>query len=98
MEARNRTTHAKARCSRRQSRTTRRRERHMRKESGMRKVVAVEYVTLDGVITDPGGVGEIEQGGWSNRYFDEELADVQTEQLFASDALLLGRVTFEGFA
>ena len=64
----------------------------------MRKVVAAEYVTLDGVITDPGGVGEIEHGGWSNAYFNDELGEYQSEQLFASDALLLGRVTYEGFA
>jgi dihydrofolate reductase len=68
------------------------------KENEMRKVVAAEYVTLDGVMTDPGGTGEIEQGGWSNPYFNDELASYQTEQLLASDALLLGRVTFEGFA
>jgi dihydrofolate reductase len=64
----------------------------------MRKVVAAEYVTVDGVITDPGGVGEIEHGGWSTDYFDDELGKYQSEQLFASDALLLGRLTFEGFA
>jgi dihydrofolate reductase len=64
----------------------------------MRKVVAAEYVTVDGVMTDPGGVGEIEHGGWSNPYFDDELASYQSQQLVASDALLLGRVTFEGFA
>jgi dihydrofolate reductase len=64
----------------------------------MGRVVAAEYVTVDGVMTDPGGVGEIEHGGWSNQYFDDELAKYQSEQLFASDALLLGRVTFEGFA
>jgi dihydrofolate reductase len=64
----------------------------------MRKVVAAEYLTVDGVMTDPGGVGEIEHGGWSNPYFNDELATHQSEQLFASDALLLGRVTFEGFA
>jgi dihydrofolate reductase len=64
----------------------------------MRKVVAAEYVTLDGVMTDPGGVGEIEHGGWSNSYFDDELAKHQSDQLVASAALLLGRKTFEGFA
>jgi dihydrofolate reductase len=64
----------------------------------MRKVVAAEYVTVDGVMTDPGGVGEIEHGGWSNPYFNDELANYQSDQLIASDALLLGRVTFEGFA
>ncbi len=62
------------------------------------RVVAVEYVTVDGVMQDPGGVGEIEHGGWSSRYFDDELGQVQSDQLFASDALLLGGVTFEGFA
>jgi dihydrofolate reductase len=64
----------------------------------MRKIVAAEYVTIDGVMQDPGGVGEIEHGGWSNEYFDDELAVLQSEQLFRSDALLLGRITFEGFA
>src|SRR5215510_1010074 len=64
----------------------------------MRKVVAAEYVTLDGVMQDPGGVGEIEHGGWSSQYFNEELGEYQSDQLSASDALVLGRVTFEGFA
>jgi dihydrofolate reductase len=64
----------------------------------MRNVVAAEYVTIDGVMQDPGGVGEIEHGGWSSKYFDDELAKYQSDQLLASDALLLGRVTFEGFA
>jgi dihydrofolate reductase len=58
----------------------------------------MEYVTIDGVMQDPGGVGEIEHGGWSSPYFDDELGKVQSDQLFASGALLLGRVTFEGFA
>ena len=64
----------------------------------MGNVVAAEYVTIDGVMQDPGGVGEIEHGGWSSEYFDDELAKHQSDQLLASDALLLGRVTFEGFA
>jgi dihydrofolate reductase len=64
----------------------------------MRNVVAAEYVTLDGVMTDPGGTGEIEEGGWSNPYYNDELAGYQTDQLLGSDALLLGRVTFESFA
>ncbi len=64
----------------------------------MSRIVAAEYVTLDGVMQDPGGVGEIERGGWSNPYWNDELASLQSELLFASDALLLGRVTYEGFA
>jgi dihydrofolate reductase len=64
----------------------------------MRSLVAAEYVTIDGVMQDPGGVGEIEHGGWSNPYFNDELAEYQHDELFASDALLLGRETFAGFA
>jgi dihydrofolate reductase len=64
----------------------------------MRKVVAAEYVSVDGRMQDPGGVGEIEQGGWTNPYFNDELAKYQSDQLFASDALLLGRITYQGFA
>jgi hypothetical protein len=63
----------------------------------MRRVVAAVYVTIDGVMQDPGGVGEIERGGWSNAYWNDELANYQSDQLFASDALLLGRNTFTGF-
>jgi dihydrofolate reductase len=64
----------------------------------VRRLVAAEYLTIDGVMQDPGGVGEIEQGGWSSPYWNDELANYQTDQLFASDALLLGRKTFTGFA
>jgi dihydrofolate reductase len=68
------------------------------REELMSRIVAAEYVTADGVMQDPGGVGEIERGGWSNRYWNDELAKLQAELLFASDALLLGRITYEGFA
>src|SRR4029453_9653664 len=55
----------------------------------MRKLVVAEYVSLDGVMEDPRG---------THAYFNDELARYQRDQLFASDALLLGRKTFEGFA
>ena len=64
----------------------------------MGTIVAAEYVSVDGVMQDPGGVGEIEAGGWTNPYWNDELAELQSDLLFASDALLLGRVTYEGFA
>lgn len=64
----------------------------------MRRLVVSEFVTLDGVMQDPGGVGEIERGGWSMPYWHEEIGKVKFDELFASDALLLGRVTYEGFA
>jgi dihydrofolate reductase len=58
----------------------------------MRKVIASIYATLDGVVEAPG------EDGWSIPYFDEEAQSFAYGQLFASDALLLGRVTYEGFA
>ncbi len=54
----------------------------------MGKVVAVEYVTLDGVFEDP---------AWSGPYFNAELSSWQAENLREADALLLGRRTYEGF-
>jgi dihydrofolate reductase len=62
------------------------------------KIVAAEYVSVDGVMQDPAGTEGAEVGGWTNPYWNDELAKLQTDLLFASDALLLGRVTYEGFA
>jgi dihydrofolate reductase len=56
----------------------------------MRKIVATEYVTLDGVMHEP--------GQWSGQFFNDEAVKFKYDELFASDALLLGRVTYEGFA
>jgi dihydrofolate reductase len=56
----------------------------------MRKLVESTFVTLDGVISSP--------QNWSPPYWDEEHAAYAQRLLFASDALLLGRVTYEGFA
>jgi len=64
----------------------------------MRKVVVTEYVTLDGVMEDPGGGEKSEHGGWSFQFWSDEAAKFKFDELFASDALLLGRVTYEGFA
>ena len=63
----------------------------------MRKVVAVEYLSLDGVMEDPGPSGEFKHRGWTVPYWNDELASYQSDLLFASDALLLGRVTYEEF-
>jgi len=64
----------------------------------MRKVIAAEYLSLDGVTEDPGPAGEFRHRGWTMPYWNDELAKYQSELLFASDALLLGRVTYEEFA
>jgi dihydrofolate reductase len=65
----------------------------------MGKVVVTEFITLDGVIQDPGGTGEMERGGWSFEYDRGEEGDkFKLDELMASDAQLLGRITYEGFA
>jgi dihydrofolate reductase len=56
----------------------------------MRRIIVSTYATLDGVIESP--------QNWSFKYFDEEAGKFAVEQLFASDALLLGRETYQGFA
>ncbi len=63
----------------------------------MGKLVAAEYLTLDGVTEDPGPSGDFEKRGWTVPYWDDELSKSQSDLLFASDALLLGRVTYEEF-
>jgi dihydrofolate reductase len=64
----------------------------------MRNVIASEFITLDGVMEDPGGAEGFEHGGWSRQFFDDEYAKYKYDELFASGALLLGRVTYQGFA
>jgi dihydrofolate reductase len=61
----------------------------------MRKLSVSTLVTLDGVIQDPGGFGETEQGGWGNPYFTEDAQQDAYEHLMASDYFLCGRVTYE---
>jgi len=56
----------------------------------MRKVIASEFMTLDGVMEEP--------QKWSLRYWNDEIAKFKFDELSASDALLLGRVTYQGFA
>ena len=65
----------------------------------MRKVVVSEFVSLDGVFEDPGGAENFEHGGWSFKFDRGEDGDAfKLDEVFASDALLLGRITYEGFA
>lgn len=54
------------------------------------RLVATEYLSLDGVFEEP--------GMWSHPFFDEEASRYKWDELQASDALLLGRKTYEGFA
>jgi dihydrofolate reductase len=63
------------------------------------RIVVTEFVSLDGVIQAPGGGEEFEHAGWSFE-FDrgDEGNKFKLDETMASDALLLGRVTYEGFA
>jgi dihydrofolate reductase len=69
----------------------------------MRKIIAVLFLTLDGVIQAPGGPtedtsGDFKYGGWTVPYFDDFLGKVMSEQMKQPFNLLLGRRTFEIFA
>jgi dihydrofolate reductase len=64
----------------------------------MRNVVVTEFITLDGVFGDPGGSEKTEHGGWSFKFWSDESGKYKYDELLEADALLLGRVTYEGFA
>jgi dihydrofolate reductase len=64
----------------------------------MRKLIVSEFISLDGVVEDPGGAEGFERGGWHAPYWNNELAAYKRDELFSADGLLLGRVTYEGFA
>jgi len=54
------------------------------------RLVATEYLSVDGVMDEP--------GKWSFPFWNEEASKFKEEELHATDALLLGRLTYEGFA
>ena len=65
----------------------------------MGRIVVTEFVSLDGVMEDPGGSENFEHGGWSFEFNRGDEGDAfKLDETMSSDALLLGRVTYEGFA
>ena len=52
----------------------------------MAKIVAVEYLSLDGVFENP---------AWTQPYFDEAVGAFQADAMQSADALLMGRVTYD---
>src|SRR3954454_17631480 len=65
----------------------------------MGKIVVTEFISLDGVIEDPGGSEDYKYGGWSFKFDRGEDGDkFKVDETMASDALLLGRLTYDGFA
>jgi dihydrofolate reductase len=64
----------------------------------MGRIVVTEFITLDGIVEDPGGEG-FERGGWAFQFERGEDGDkFKLDETLASDALLLGHTTYEGFA
>ncbi len=65
----------------------------------MGRIVATEFISLDGVVEDPGGSEDFKYGGWT---FEIDQGDgggkFKLDETMGSEALLLGRVTYEGFA
>ena len=65
----------------------------------MGKVVVTEFISVDGVIEDPGGAADYKHGGWTFEYDRGEEGDkFKMEELMDAEVQLLGRVTYEGFA
>jgi dihydrofolate reductase len=66
----------------------------------MRKITVTEFITLDGVVQDPGGAEKdvFPHGGWSFEFPDDAGGAYKLEELHGHDALLLGRTTYDGFA
>src|SRR3954454_3434311 len=72
---------------------------HGPKEGMMGKIVATEFISLDGVIEDPGGSEDYVHGGWTFEIDrGEEGNAFKLGELEEAEAQLLGRVTYEGFA
>jgi dihydrofolate reductase len=63
------------------------------------RIVVSEYMTIDGVIQDPGGTGEYDRGGWTFEYNRGDEGDkFKLDELKAADAQLQGRITYDGMA
>lgn len=68
-------------------------------EETVSNIVVSQFVTLDGVFEDPGGSEKLERGGWALQFDRGPEGDkFELDEVMESDALLLGRVTYEGFA
>jgi dihydrofolate reductase len=65
----------------------------------MGRIVVTEFMSLDGVVEDPGGSEDFKYGGWAFDFARGDEGDAfKLEETRKSAAMLLGRVTYEGFA
>jgi dihydrofolate reductase len=68
------------------------------KEDHVGRIVVTEFVSLDGVMEDPGGAEDYKHGGWTFQFDRGEGDKFKLDETMSSAALLLGRKTYEGFA
>jgi dihydrofolate reductase len=64
----------------------------------MGRVIVTEFVSLDGVMEAPGGEPGYAHSGWTMDFADGGQYAYKLDEILAAEALLLGRVTYEGFA
>jgi dihydrofolate reductase len=64
----------------------------------MRRIVVSEFVSVDDVMEGPGPQDPYEHAGWTFKYQDPERMKYKFDEVMEHDAMLLGRVTYEGFA
>ena len=65
----------------------------------MGRIVVTEFMSLDGVVEDPGGSEDFDYGGWSFQFErGDDGNEFKTVETMQAAAMLLGRVTYEGFA
>ena len=65
----------------------------------MGRIVVTEYISVDGIVEAPSGTEPFERVGWTDDFSRGPEGDkFKLDETMASDALLLGRVTYDGFA
>ena len=65
----------------------------------MGNVIVSQFITVDGVVEDPGGSENFERGGWAFEFSRGDDGDqFKLDEVMSAEALLLGRTTYEGFA
>ena len=64
----------------------------------MRELIVTEFITLDGVVEAPGGEPTHPHTGWVGDFIGPEQMQYKLDEVLEAEALLLGRVTYEGFA
>lgn len=64
----------------------------------MSKIVASEFLSLDGVMEAPGPGHDFPKAGWTVPFWGEDIGQIKYEELLEARALLLGRDTYDGFA